>query len=290
MCMRTRFRIALISILITAGSAELGIRAQTAQVPAASPGGVNASRLPDADGVHLGMTVDQATAVMKSHFTGNNLQIFYSHYAKGPTWVSSLQGTSTDQSDELDVMFSMPPRPQQVVYIERGLVLPPGKQPTEENTVASLRQKYGKELASTRGSSRVMTWAYDEQGQPANPQGPSNWSPADCADQNFGLVGGETPPGPGLEVDYVLGPVPLAQQLPGLTANLCNQDVFVTARLLPGAPIQGTPVITQVYIHLGEKPLMLRNAVAGQQYLDGVATTKKQQERKNAEQIKEPTL
>ena len=185
-------------------------------------------------------------------------------------------------------MFSTPPNPQEVVSIQRTLLLALDKQPTLDTTVASLRQKYGMELASTRCCD-VMAWAYDEQGQPANPQGPSNWNPADCGGGQLGVSGGQTPPG-SLEVDYVLGPVPLAQQLPALTGNLCNRNVYVTAQLQRGEAIKGVPVVHQIAVFLGERPLMLRNAVAGQQYLDGLAAAKQQQQQKKAEQQKAPTL
>ena len=286
--MRTSFRIAIL-IFITLGFTSRQSLAQATQVPEGPPGGVNASKLPDADGIHLGMSVAQATAVMKALFPGTGLEILYSHYQNGPTWVSSLRGQSPDQSDSVFVFFSMPPNPQQVTFIQRGLILPAGKQPTQDNTVASLRQKYGKELASTENGAGAMAWAYDEQGQPANPQGPSNWRPADCPGQAIGTTSGETPPGPGLEVDYVLGPVPIAQQLPSLAANLCNRDVFVTAQLQL-SNIQGTPVVSQIQIFMSEKPLALRNSVAGQQYLDGLAAAKQQQKMKNAQQQKAPTL
>jgi hypothetical protein len=277
-------------VLVASGFADLRALAQTPTtgIPAAPAGGINASKLPDVEGLHLGMTVDQAIAVMKPLFPVN-YQTLYSHYDKGPTWVSSLRGTSTDNSDYLEVYFSMPPNPQQVVSIHRTLNLPAGKQPTMDATVASLRQKYGKELASTKSGVGVMAWAYDEQGQPANPQGPSNWNPGDCAGQSYGVTGGEPPPGQGLEVDYVLGPVPLAQQLPALTGNLCSRNVYVTARVGQGA-IQGVAVVQGIFMYLGEEPLMLRNAVAGQQYLDGLAAAKQQQQQKNSQQQKAPAL
>jgi hypothetical protein len=39
-----------------------------AQVPAAPAAGLDSSKLPDAQGIHLGMPVEQALAVMKSLF------------------------------------------------------------------------------------------------------------------------------------------------------------------------------------------------------------------------------
>ncbi len=74
-----------------------------------------------------------------------------------------------------------------------------------------------------------------------------------------------------------------------MNADLCNQDVYVTAQLLVG-DLQGTPVVTQIYMYLGEKPLMARDSAASQQYLAGVADAKTQQQMKNAQQQKAPTL
>ena len=283
-------RIVGISILIAAGFAGLRTQAQTVQVPAGPPGGVNAAKLPDTDGVRLGMTVDQATAVMKTVFPGSELQILYSRYLKGPTWVSSLRGSLPDHSDNVDVYFSMPPSPQQVLGVKRTVVLAPGKYPTRDNTLASLRQKYGQELPSKkRGDTGVLAWAYDEQGQPTVPQGPENWSPADCAGQMMGTSGGQPQADSALEINSMLDPTPLAQQLPALTGNLCNRSVYVSVQLLQST-IQGTPVVNQFYVLLGEKPLMLRDAIAVRQYLDGRAAAKQQQQQKNSDQIKAPNL
>ena len=135
-----------------------------------------------------------------------------------------------------------------------------------------------------------MAWAYDEQGQPVNPQGPANWHPVDCGGAGVGTNPGETLPGQGLEVDYVLGATPLASLLPTLTSNLCNKNVFIRAQLgLPNNP-QPTSMVDQILVILSENPLMLRNAVAGQQYLDGLQAAKQQQQQKSAQQQKAPTL
>jgi hypothetical protein len=235
------------------------------------------------------MTVDQATAVMKGLFPGTGPQLRYSHYDKGPAWVSSMSGAAADQHDFLQVFLSMPPNPQQVVFVQRTLILSPGKQPTADSTMASLRQKYGKDLPLPGSSTGMMAWAYDEQGQPATPQGPANWNPTDCAQQKFGVAGGQADPASSLEIVFVPDPTPLAQKVSTMTADLCNRDVYVTAQLMLGS-IQGTPVVSQIVMYLGEKPLMVRNSLAGQQYLQGVADAKNQQQMKNAQQQKAPTL
>jgi hypothetical protein len=287
--MHISFRTMGASIVFATGIIGQQTPAQTAQVPAGPAGGVLASKLPDAEGVHLGMSVAEATAVMKGLFSGDGLQVLYSHYLNGPTFVSSMKGQSQDQTDFLSVFFSMPPNPQQVTFLQRTMIMPPGKQPTEANTMAGLRQKYGKELTNTKPGTGIFGWAYDEQGQPASPQGPENWNPADCANQMMGVAGGQPQANSSLEVNAILDPIPLAQELPGLVKNLCNRNVFVTAQILASS-IQGTPVVNQMYIYLGEKPLALRNSVAGRQYLEGQATAKQQQQLKNAEQNKAPSL
>jgi hypothetical protein len=289
MRMQIGFRLLVPSISLAAGFATSQISAQTALLPPGPAGGVNAAKLPDASGVHLGMTVAQATAVMKGLFPGAALQPRYSHYGRDPTWVSSMKGTAADQHDFLEIFFSMPPNPQQVVFMQRTLILPPGKQPTEESTVASLRQKYGKDLPVSKNLTGMMAWAYDEEGQPATPQGPSNWSPTDCAQQRFGVAGGQIDPASSLEITYVPDPTPLAQKVSKLTSDLCNRDVYVTAQMLLGT-IQGTPVVTQMFMYLGEKPMMVRDSLAGQQYQESVANAKSQQQMKKAEQQKAPAL
>ena len=284
------FEFALTAILLTTGFATARLEAQTLQLPAAPPGGLNASKLPDAEGIHLGMTVAQAMAVMKSLFPGaTGVLPRYSKYANGPSWVSSITGTSADGHDNLIVFLSMPPNPQQVVFVQRTLILPPGKQPTEDSTVASLRQKYGQDLPVAKRLTGLMAWAYDEQGQTVSVQGPANWSPTDCAQDRFGVAGGQNDPGSALQIDYVPDSIPLEQKVAILNANLCDQHVYVTAQLQSGT-IQGTSVVNQIYVFLGEKPLMIRDSVASQQYLAGVLNAKAQQQMKNAQQQKAPTL
>ena len=273
------------TLLIAADLIGPHIQAQTAQIPAGPAGGVAAAMMPDVEGVHLGMSVAQATAVMKTVFPAAGLQVLYSNYLQGPTWISSLKGQSQDQTDFVWVYFSMPPNPQQVIFIQRTLILPPGKQPTQANTLAGLRQKYGADLTNTNPRVGVLAWAWDEQGQPASPQGPVNWNPADCANQLMGTSGGQPDPKSPLEVNDLVGSVPLAQRMPGYVKDLCNRNVFASAQMLLSS-IQGTPVVNQMHINLGEKPLALRDVVAAEQSLEAQGAAKQKQQLKDAEQNK----
>ena len=52
------------SMTALGGLVALSASAQTPAIMVSPPGGVVASKMPDAEGVHLGMTVEQATSVM----------------------------------------------------------------------------------------------------------------------------------------------------------------------------------------------------------------------------------
>jgi len=289
-----RYAITVLIALVLAASEFAGLRAQAPAtgIPAAPAGGVVGSKLPDANGVHLGMTQDEALAVMKQLYPGDKLTVYYDKLPGGAVWISRLSGLSSPNCntgcDSMEVNLTMPPSPVQVATILRTINLDPTKQPTMETTVASLRQKYGKEL-TTRAGPNLLTWAYDEQGQPINPQGPSNWSPSDCVGGTLGMVSGNTDPKQPMEIDAALPPIPLAQQIPNLTKNLCNYNVYVRAQLQTGT-IQGTQVVGQIFVVLDENSMMLRDAVADQQYFDAQAAAKQQQQQKNPQQQKAPTL
>jgi hypothetical protein len=274
-------RILVAAAIAYVASAGAGLRAQQmplpAGVPAPPPGGVVGSKLPDTDGVHLGMGQDEAVALMKRLFPGTQLTTYTTKSATGSVFVNRMTGASandcSDNCEVIDMLLSAPPAPVQVISIQRTINIAKGKQPTFETTVASLRQKYGKELP-LNGNGVIMSWAYDEQGQPIIPKGPANWVP-DCAGGTIGVA--------------PLPPTPLADQLPGLTKNLCNFNVYVHA-VIGTTTVQNTQVVTQVLLTLGEKSMMLRDAVLDREYLDGVTAVKQKQEQDANTQKKAPTL
>src|ERR1700683_5042688 len=88
-------RIAVLAVLSAAGFVGLRAFAQppaATAIPAAPPGGINASKLPDTNGVHLGMTQDEALAVMKGLYPGNLLVIKKDKFDNGQEWTVSLEG------------------------------------------------------------------------------------------------------------------------------------------------------------------------------------------------------
>jgi hypothetical protein len=277
----TRWVLMILAGVLFAAAGLSGQRALSqalpAGVPAAPPDGIDAAKLPDTNGIHLGMSQNQALTVVKRLYPANLINIITNKEADGTTWILHISASKVQNCiascDDIDVAFSPPPNPIQVIAINRVINSGKATPPTVDAVVASLRKKYGQELASVKAP--IMTWAYDEQGQPINPRGPSNWSPADCAHAG----GFELP-----------GATPLAQILPRLEANLCNRGVFVTVQILPGAAVQGVPVAPQIFMFLGEKSLQFRDGVAAQQHVEALATAKKQREMKTAQQQKAPTL
>lgn len=269
----------LLLLFVTAGLSSppvLGQGALPAGVPAPPPGGINPAKLPDSNGVHLGMSVAEAMAVIKGLYPGDLTTATTEKLADGTMWTRNIRAdckqSSNASCDSIVVSFSPPPNPVQVIGVARTIIYGLSTPPTVDAAVASVRQKYGKEVMSDVG---LLAWAYDEQGQPIHPQGPSNWRPADCA--SAGDMG-------------IPGATPLAQILPNLTRNLCNRGVFVTVRVLPGPAIQGVPVVSQIYIYLNERSLEFRDGVAAQQYWEARAANLQQQEMKKAQQQKAPKL
>ena len=269
----------LLLLFVTAGFASqpaLGQNVLPAGVPAPPPGGINPAKLPDTNGVHLGMSVDQAKAAIKGLYPGDSTTASTEKLADGTMWIRNIAADNKQNCsascDSIVVSFSPPPNPVQVIGITRAISYGSSTPPTVDAVVASLRQKYGKEVMSDVG---ILAWAYDEQGQPINPKGPSNWRPADCASAG------------NLEVP---GPTPLAQILPKLTRDLCLRGVFVSVQVPPGRAIQGVPVAQQIFIHLGERSLEFRDGVVAQQYWEARAANQKQKEMKKAQQQAAPVL
>ena len=117
--------------------------AQTAVAPAVH---IDAAKLPDIEGIHLGMSVEQAAAIMKSLFPAgtHTLTVTAAKFMRtsDKPWLSSMTGMLATGcagcQDQLDIRFSLPPNPQQVVAMHRGMVLGPSQQPLAETVVTSL--------------------------------------------------------------------------------------------------------------------------------------------------------
>ncbi len=267
-----------------------------AQAPAAPAAGLDWSKLPDAVGIHLGMPAEQAAAMMKSQFPAST----YTQTATGSkfmntsdkAWITSMTSMLISGcpgcQEEIVVRFSIPPNPQQVIAIQRSLVFGTGKQPLIDPTLAGLRQKYGPEsFKSVPDPVQSLVWLYDEQGQHL---------PAPTVNFGQGCAGslvGPPPGGDGLKnpnsVGFVLPNNPMT---PSVIATImrdpCRSNVHVRAQVSPTGP--GNSLVHIVDIQMSENALDTRDVIAAQQYLDGAAAAKKQQELKNAQKQAAPTL
>jgi hypothetical protein len=265
-----------------------------AQVPAPPASGVDPSRLPDIEGIHLGMPIEQASALMKSLFPASThtLSVTASKFLNtaDKSWITSITGSlksnCTGCSEQVIVKFSMPPNPQQVIAIQRAIVFEADKQPPMEGTIAGLRQKYGPETSKSVPDPVVtFGWFYDEQGQhlPASPQ----FAP--------GCAGGMVGPPPGGDathpnaVGFALANNPIS---PGLIAALmrdpCRSHVYVRVQVSPVSPT--LPLVHIIDIQMSDNALDTRDVIAAQQYLDLAAAAKKQSDLKKAQQQAAPKL
>lgn len=275
--MRTSTRIFAIVICGATIAAGALLRAQTSGTPAwaAPPGGINSASLPDINGLHLGMTPDQALAAIKGSYPA--MRTTTTKLPDGKDWIyhiasDNAQNCSTG-CDSIDILFNYPPNAQQVVGIRRTIKSAANKQPTVDTVLASLRAKYGKELPNHLSGPAVFAWAWDETGQPVIPQGPSNWSPADCASVSL------TPPG-GTRVSDLL---------PQFTRNLCSRGVYLRVQL-DSFTVQGTLVVDQIFMSLGDESLATRDTIASQQALEDGQAAQQQQQFKAAGATPPPKL
>jgi hypothetical protein len=277
--MRISTRIFAIGIC---GAATLGIarlHAQTSGTSLWAPpaAGINAAKLPDLNGVHLGMTPDQALAVMKGLYPANLTTINSSKQADGKVWITSVNAINLQNCigacDSMGFEVNYPPNAAQVVGLSRTIDSDPAKRPTADTVLASLRAKYGKELATHPSGSDIYTWAWDETGQPVVPQGPSNWSPADCASVSVSAPGSIT----------------VKDLLPQFTRDLCSRGVYLRVQI-GSTTVQGTQVVSRISMSLGDKSMLTRDAIASQQALEDAQAAQKNQQMKAASQQAAPKL
>ena len=268
--------------------------AQSAQIPAAPAGGINPSKLPDIQGIHLGMSPDDLIPKLKVLYpTGKGpfafgLKLANAQYIHAPDkpWVANIIATLDCRSgncgsDQTRVIFSAPPSRQVAVYIQRAIGFQSGKFPTQQTLIAALTQKYGPNpILAIPAYPGILTWAFDELGQPLVPASPKNKAGAGC------VTGTILSPANSMD-RYIGGIFPLSQaDVNRLVTVKCALGVYVVADLGQGKG----GVVPSMTVTMVENSEDLRDAIAGQQYLDKVAAAQQQQQLKNAQQQKVPTL
>jgi hypothetical protein len=284
--------IVAVSLGGTRAAAQAG-GAAPVQVPAAPAGGIDASKMPDVIGIHLGMSPQEVIAIMKPQFPQGKQDIGVNPgYAKfghapNPPWIQTIIGHAdkcgnNECADVVNVVFSGPPNKQSAVSIDRGLSFQQGKQPTPDTIKAALMQKYGANpLVITPVT---MGWAFDEAGRPITPA--NGKALVQCAGNvSAAAIGGPSPTNAALEYG-ITGTQPLtAADVKDMLRNPCRVGVYVLANWNAAGPI-----VSGFTVKISENSEATRAAIAEQQYLDQVAAGQDQQQLNKAKQQAVPKL
>jgi hypothetical protein len=169
-----------------------------AAVPFKGP--LDAAKLPDIGGVHIGEGSEQAVAALKKIHPGTQLTAIpqspnlppagatlnFGSYQPPPSW------------DNTSVNFTFDSNQQTVYSVYRDVRYEPNI--SKQNLIDALRQKYGKETAAANESYQEakddatimkMWWLMDEQGHVQHPSrfDPNTHTPSGCAEANGGADG-----------------------------------------------------------------------------------------------------
>jgi hypothetical protein len=251
---------------------------------------VDPSRLPDVEGIHLGMTPKDAIAVLKGIYnpSANGAStVLYAKfpYSSIPAWPSVargvLPGPNGQTTDEITLTFSMPPLPQTLVGIQRTVTFG-DHSPTESKVASSLVQKYGpvagkKALFATGG----LGWVFDEQGNPVTGN-------TGMLVQNY-MPGGGSPD------------IRSAAAISPTWANLLPIDATEELRVERGSPYPVTVVasldnthpdslINYLSVSMSENGQGARSYLAAQRYLQGILAEVKRRQIEQGEQQAGPRL
>jgi hypothetical protein len=285
-------RLVLAGLFVAAGLAAVAAGAQTpgAQPPAAPPGGLDSSKLPDVVGIHLGMTVPQAMAVMKAKYPANLTTLYYAKFKDAPDapWIARITGkimgtglNSANSVDDITIFFSAPPNPQVVVRVDRAVqMIPPT---TIGNLEASLFQKYGTPLVQKTIHAN-LSWEFDEQGK-ATPV-PGSYI---CGSFNQPAVaGGGSPANAGaLQFDPGMGQ-PTASDIPRLV-NMCPDRITITTLLDPN-PANPNQLVSTLTVSMIDHAEDLRDFIATFEYGEAAAAAAADAAKKKLNQNAAPKL
>lgn len=285
-----RVGIVLAALLLVVSFAGAGAAQQAAQVPAAPAGGLDSSKLPDVLGIHLGMTVPQAMAVMKAKYPANLTTLYYAKFKDTPDapWVARATGkimgtglNSANSVDDITIFFSAPPNPQVVVRVDRAVqMIPPT---TIGNLEASLFQKYGTPLVQKTIHAN-LSWEFDEQGK-ATPV-PGSYI---CSSFNQpATAGGGSPGNAGvLQFDPGMGQ-PTASDIPRLV-NMCHDQITITTLLDP-APANPNQLVSTLTVSMIDHAEDLRDFIATFEYGEAAAAANADAAKKKLNQNAAPKL
>lgn len=252
-----------------------------ALAPSAPP---NFAKLPDVNGIQLGMTVDQALAKVKALYPNAMVKtLSYVKFEKtaDKPWIHfiELQGVNPQNNagENVTVRFNDPPDEQRVIFVTRSLIFQQGKQTTLANMKAALLQKYGQPRSSR---SETLIWSFDEQGNPVTDPKLNGTDCSGAAVYNHAGEGGD----PNHPTIASAG-VDLAQD--DLQKNPCYSGVHVSANT--GTPMPDGLVIS-LDVTMGENSYATRTFIDEQAYIKNAANQAQQEQFKKAQERSAPKL
>ena len=119
----------------------------------------------DIVGIKVGMPADEAIKVLKAHnpqLTFSNLEGTFSELP-GQKVLRYIFAVDPNR-ETFQIEIALPPGPPIVTAVYRHLSIKQGQEPTRDNVLASLREKYGREAFKTWPE--VYFWHFDSAGRP----------------------------------------------------------------------------------------------------------------------------
>ncbi len=269
----------LVLLAVVAGLSAKAQGAKNAQIPDwimnEPAGGVDYHKLPDVEGIHLGMPVAEAVAIVrKIYTTKGSPEVYWAKfpYSTDPAWITYIRGelprADGQQGDTILVRFSAPPNPQRVVVIQRQVNFMMGQAPNGGVVIASLRQKYGMNTKRALGASGVA-WLMDEQGNPL----PATYGMV-CSGltQQSSVGGSQQSPG---TVPFLLGPNPFTDNDVVGLSRMCKYPINIST-LLDESRAEAT--LGSLSITMTENGIDDRAAIATQKYIDKLNAAQRQRQ------------
>jgi hypothetical protein len=262
-------------------------------VPAAPAGGIDPSKLPDIQGIHLGMSAQEAEAKEQALYPQASIQYAKFHNSTDPAWLSVTKGAIDpcvaanrfSCKDVLNMQFSDPPNKQVVITMWRNVGFESGKYPTADNVKAALIQKYGPNPILV--GPYIFGWAYDEQGKPLVLTNAAGLLKIQCAGQIMEPQGtGGNPAEANEGGGSITNGPPLTQAaLDQMMRNTCRAGVFIYVSIFTSGQLA-----TDLDVKMSENSEDTRDYIAMEQYLNNMADAQKQQQIKHDQGIAAPKL
>jgi hypothetical protein len=247
----------------------------------------NFSKLPDINGIQLGMTNDQVLAKIKALYPaaqGTTVQLNYFKFEKtaDKPWVQYVQvdvvpNPCGGQCQEgVRIQFNGPPDEPRVISVTRSLGFEAGKRTTVANIKAALLQKYGQ--PSSPGTAQTLNWIFDEQGNPLND---TKFNGQQCAGIILytALAGGSLS-----NPTLIRGPIGELTQSD--LKNPCGSGVHVKADVFA----QADGLVYSLGVTMSENSYAMRAFVHELDFTQNIANQEQQQKIKKAQDTAAPTL